>query len=108
MVILRWLIRIKQVTPFHRFDDSHLGPAYNLPASWLANWSKPADMLLVANPEQLPALDLLAAELPAFFKVSVFATEFGDLYSFVLQSGPANPAERMETLRAYLQKIMQL
>jgi len=94
--------------PFHRFDDSMLGLAYNLPANWLAHWSKSADLLLVANPTQLPALDLLAAQLPAFFKVSVFATEFGELYSFVLQSGPDKPEERLQTLHAYLQKIIQL
>lgn len=94
--------------PFHRFDDSMLGAGYNLPANWLAHWSKSADLLLVANPTQLPALDLLAAQLPAFFKVSVFATEFGELYSFVLQSGPDKPEERIKTLQSYLQKIIQL
>jgi|GEM_PF-1734690 hypothetical protein len=94
--------------PHHNFDDKMLGAAYNLPATWLANWSKPTDLLLVANPKHANSINSLAAQLPAFFRVSVYETDFGELYSFVLQAGPENPVDRLETLRAYLQKIMQL
>jgi len=94
--------------PYHCFDDKMLGAAYNLSPEWLSQWSKATDLLVVINPDQKEALDLLAVQLPAFFKVSVFETEFGELYSFVLASGPENPGLRLQTLQTYLQKIMQL
>lgn len=94
--------------PYHLFTKKQLGPAYNLPGAWLQSWSHSADILLVANPTALPAIDLLAAQFPAFFRASVYATEFGELYSFVLQSGPDAPDSRLEAMFPYLQKIMKL
>lgn len=94
--------------PFHFFDQKMLGPSYELPAAWLGQWSRQTDVLLVANPAAQAAIDLLAAQLPAFFKASIYATEFGELYGFVLQSGPEQAAERLKSLQVYLQKIMQL
>lgn len=94
--------------PYHLYTKKQLGAAYNLPTDWLKSWSQSADILLVANPTALPAIDLLAAQFPAFFRASVYATEFGELYSFVLQSGPDAPAGRLEAMHTYLHKMMQL
>ncbi len=96
------------VPPYYLMHKNQLGTAYNLPENWFQSWSRQTDLLLVANPDAYPALDLLAARFPAFFRVSVYATEFGELYNFVLQSGPDAPESRLGALHVYLQKIMQL
>lgn len=94
--------------PFHLLLDTDLEQDFSSAKTWLQRWQQPADLLLIANPAASRPLLHLSARLPAIFRGSLYETEFGELYQLILSSGAEKPAERLDELLHYLQKIMKL
>jgi hypothetical protein len=63
------------------------------------------DLQLLINPEQNPALSLLSLEVNCKGRITLYPTDFPELYSLHFIATQPTPQAIMEALSAYLQKI---
>lgn len=65
------------------------------------NW----DLQILINPDQNPALSLLSLEVKCNGRITLFPTDFPELYGLHFIAEQTNPQAIMTALSAYLQKI---